>query len=131
MKETIKPRTVFFLLDHLGSLSATGWLSVSPMPPLPTPSRFKMLMDQCNWDIYLMECLLHQDDVANFLNALKYFSRPRDVFQHLDDAGLKLKCSKCEFSESCIRIYVTLSVLKVSKHTQRLYFSQIGQCTLV
>ena len=62
------------------------------------PSTFQHLMESCLWDYHLKYCIIYLDDIIIFSKTPKdHIARLRMVFQKLDEAGLHLKPSKCEF----------------------------------
>ena len=56
------------------------------------PATFQLLMETClNW------CIIYLDDTVIFLkDPVSYLERLEVMFQNLEQAGLKLKPSKCE-----------------------------------
>ena len=59
---------------------------------------FQHLMESCLGDYHLKYCIIYLDDIIIFSKTLEeHISRLRVVFQKLDEAGLHLKPSKCEF----------------------------------
>ena len=59
---------------------------------------FQHLMESCVGDYHLKYCIIYLDDIIIFSKTLEeHISRLQVVFQKLDEAGLRLKPSKCEF----------------------------------
>ena len=59
---------------------------------------FEHLMESCLGDYHLKYCIIYLDNIMIFSKTLEeHISRLRVVFQKLDEAGLHLKPSKCEF----------------------------------
>ena len=62
------------------------------------PATFQYLMESCLGDYHLKYCIIYLDNIIFFSKTLEeHISRLRVVFQKLDEAGLHLKPSKCEF----------------------------------
>ena len=62
------------------------------------PARFQHLMESCLGNYHLKYCIIYLDDIIIFSKTPEeHISRLRKVFQKLDEAGLHLKPSKCEF----------------------------------
>ena len=58
---------------------------------------FQWLMETCLRDLNLNWCILHLDDIVIFTKDLaSHLERLEAMFQTLEQAGLKLKPSKCE-----------------------------------
>ena len=63
-----------------------------------TPATFQRLMKTCLGDINLHWCISYLDDIVIFSKDLtSHLERLESVFQKLEEAGLKLKPSKCLF----------------------------------
>ena len=61
------------------------------------PAKFQHLMETCLGDINLHWCIIYLDDLVIFSKDLaRHLERLKAVFQKLEEAGLKLKPSKCE-----------------------------------
>ena len=59
---------------------------------------FQRLMESCLGDLHLQYCIIYLDDIIVFSKTPEeHIERLRSVFQKLDQAGLHLKPSKCEF----------------------------------
>ena len=59
---------------------------------------FQRLMESCLGELHLKYCILYLDDIIiHSKNPEDHISRLRKVFKKLDEAGLHLKPSKCEF----------------------------------
>ena len=62
------------------------------------PTTFQHLMESCLGDYHLKYCIIYLDDIIIFSKSPKeHIVRLQKVFQKLDEAGLYLKPSKCEF----------------------------------
>ena len=62
------------------------------------PATFQRLMKSCLGDLHLQYCIICLDDIIVFSKMLdEHIKRLRSVFEKLDQAGLHLKPSKCEF----------------------------------
>ena len=61
------------------------------------PATFQRLMEICLGDLNLHWCIIYLDDIVIFSKDLaSHLERLEAVFQKLEEAGLKLKPSKCE-----------------------------------
>ena len=61
------------------------------------PATFQRLMETCLGDCNLHWCIIYLDDIVIFSKDLvSHLERLEAVFQKLEEAGLKLKPSKCE-----------------------------------
>ena len=62
------------------------------------PATFQRLMESCLGDLHLQYCIIYLDDIIVFSKTPEeHIERLCSVFQKLDQAGLHLKPSKCEF----------------------------------
>ena len=62
------------------------------------PATFQRLMESCLGDLHLKYCIIYLDDIIIFSKTPEdHIERLRRVFQKIDEAGLHLKPSKCEF----------------------------------
>ena len=62
-----------------------------------TPATFQWLMETCLRDINLNWCIIYLDDIVIFSKDLaSHHERLEALFQKLEQAGLKLKPSKCK-----------------------------------
>ena len=62
------------------------------------PATFQRLTESCLGDYHLKYCIIYLDDIIIFSKTPEeHISRLRKVFRKLDEAGLRLKPSKCEF----------------------------------
>ena len=62
------------------------------------PATFQCLMESCLGEMHLNWCIIYLDDVIIFSKTPdKHIERLRGILQKLQNAGLKLKPSKCEF----------------------------------
>ena len=58
---------------------------------------FQQLIETCLGDLNLNWCIIYLDDIVIFLKDLaSHLERLDTMFQKLEQAGLKLKPSKCE-----------------------------------
>ena len=61
------------------------------------PATFQRLMETCLGDLNLHWCIIYLDDIVIFSKDLaSHLQRLKAVFWKLEEAGLKLKPSKCE-----------------------------------
>ena len=68
------------------------------------PATFKKLMEKCLGEYHLDWCLIYLDDVIVFSKTPEeHLERLQKVFKKLQEAGLKLKPSKCEFFKRRIK----------------------------
>ena len=62
------------------------------------PATFQRLMESCLGDLHLLYCIIYLDDIIVFSKTPdEHIKRLRSVFEKLDQAGLHLKPSKCDF----------------------------------
>ena len=62
------------------------------------PATFQRLMERCMGELHLKECLIYLDDIIIFSKSFdEHLLRLGKVFRQLEQHGLKLKDSKCEF----------------------------------
>ena len=62
------------------------------------PATFQRLMESCLGDLHLKYCIIYLDDIIIFSKTPEdHIEQLRRVFQKIDEAGLLLKPSKCEF----------------------------------
>ena len=62
------------------------------------PATFQRLKESCLGDLHLQYCIIYLDDIIIFSkDPAEHVKRLQVVFQKLDEAGLWLKLSKCEF----------------------------------
>ena len=60
------------------------------------PTTFQRLMETCLGDLNLHWCIINLDDIVVFSkDPVSHLKRLEAVFQKLEEAGLKLKPSKC------------------------------------
>ncbi len=60
---------------------------------------FQRLMEKCMGESHLRECLIFLDDIIIYSETIdEHMKRLEAVFSRLKQHGLKLKGSKCEFS---------------------------------
>ena len=92
MDEESKPLTSF-------TVGLLGFYEYERMPFGLTnaPALFQRLMETCLGDLNLHWCIIYLDDIVIFSKDLaSHLERLKAVFQKLEEAGLKLKPSKCE-----------------------------------
>ena len=92
MDEESKPLTAF-------TVGPLGFFECKRMPFGFTnaPATFQRLMETCLGDLNLHWCIIYLDDIMIFSKDLaSHLKRLEAVFQKLEEAGLKLKPSKCE-----------------------------------
>ena len=92
MDEESKPLTAF-------TVGPLGFYECKRMPfGLTTaPATFQRLMETCLGDLNLHWCIIYLDDTVIFSKDLaSHLERLKAVFWKLEEAGLKLKPSKCE-----------------------------------
>ena len=62
------------------------------------PATFQRLMESCLGDLHLQYCIIYLDGIIVFSKTPdEHIKRLRSVFEKLDQAGLRLKLSKCKF----------------------------------
>ena len=67
------------------------------------PATFQRLMERCMGELNLKECLIFLDDILIFsVTFEEHIKRIEAVFSRLQEHGLKLKPSKCEFFKSSV-----------------------------
>ena len=92
MDEENQPLTAF-------TVGPLGFYECERMPfgLTNTPATFQRLMETCLGDLNLHWCIIYLDDIVIFSKDLaSHLKRLEAVFQKLEEAGLKLKPSKCE-----------------------------------
>ena len=92
MDEDSKPLMAF-------TLGLLGCYECKRMPfgLTDAPATFQRLMETCLGDLNLHWCIIWLDDIVIFSKDLgSHPERLEAVFQKLEEAGLKLKPSKCE-----------------------------------
>ena len=92
MDEESKPFTVF-------TVGPLGFYECERMPFGLTnaPATFQRLMENCLGDLNLHWCIIYLDDIVIFSkDPVSHLERLEAVFRKLEEAGLKLKPSKCE-----------------------------------
>ena len=92
MDEESKPLTAF-------TVGPPGFYECERMPFGLTnaPATFQRLMETCLGDLNLHWCIIYLDDIVIFSkDPASHLERLEAVFQKLEEAGLKLKPSKCE-----------------------------------
>ena len=92
MDEESKPLTAF-------TVGPLGFYECKRMPFGLTnaPATFQRLMENCLGDLNLHWCIIYLDDIMIFSkDPVSHLERLEAVFRKLEEAGLKLKPSKCE-----------------------------------
>ena len=92
MDEESKPLTAF-------TVEPLGFYECERMPFGLTnaPATFQRLMETCLGDLNLCWCVIYLDDIVIFsMDLVSHLERLEAVFWKLEEAGLKLKPSKCE-----------------------------------
>ena len=92
MDEESKPLTAF-------TVGLLGFYEYERMPFRLTnaPATFQRLMETCLGDLNLHWCIIYLDDIVIFSkDPASHLERLKAVFWKLEEAGLKLKPSKCE-----------------------------------
>ena len=92
MDEESKPLTVF-------TMGPLGFYECERMPFRLNngPATFQCLMETCLGDLNLHWCIIYLGDIGIFSkDPTSYLQRLEAVFQEMEEAGLKLKPSKCE-----------------------------------
>ena len=92
MDEESKPLTAF-------TMGLLGFYEFKRMPfeLNNAPATFQRLMETCLGDINLHWCIIYLNNTVIFSKDLvSHLKRLKAVFQKLEEAGLKLKPSKCE-----------------------------------
>ena len=92
MDEESKPLTAF-------TVGLLGFYECKRMPFGLTnaPATFQRLMENCLGDLNLHWCIIYLDDIVIFSkDPVSHLERLEAVFRKLEEAGLKLKPSKCE-----------------------------------
>ena len=68
------------------------------------PATFQRLMERCLGELNLKECLIFLDDILIFSTTFEeHLERINAVFTRLQQSGLKLKPSKCEFFKTNVK----------------------------
>ena len=68
------------------------------------PATFQRLMESCMGDLNLTECVIYLDDIVIFSKTIEeHVERLEKVLQRLEDAGLKLKASKCKLFQKSLK----------------------------
>ena len=85
-------------IDHI-YYRAIGFYKRDRMPFRLTSAiaTFQQLMETCLSDLNLNWCIIYLDDIIIFSKDLaNHLARLEAMFQKLEEAGLKLKLSKCK-----------------------------------
>lgn len=68
------------------------------------PATFQRLMERCMGELNLRECLIFLDDILIYSRTFEeHIKRINAVFSRLQQHGLKLKPSKCEFFKTSVK----------------------------
>ena len=98
MDESDRPKTAFSTTEGLFQFK------VMPFGLCNAPATFQRLMDLVLAGLQLSECLVYIDDVIALGRTFEEHLRNlRSNLQRFNDAGLKLKPSKCSFFQSEVR----------------------------
>ena len=93
MEESSIPYTAFMV----GPLSFYECVCM-PFGLTNVPATFQQLMESCLGDYHLKYCIIYLDDIIIFSKTPEEnLNRLCKIFRKLDEAGLCLKPSKCEF----------------------------------
>lgn len=98
MEEADKQKTAF-------SVGSLGFFECNRMAFGLTnaPATFQRLMERCMGELNLRECLIFLDDILIFSETFEeHIKRIEAVFSRLQQHGLKLKPSKCEFFKNSV-----------------------------
>jgi len=99
MKEEDKSKTAF-------TVGPLGFFECNRMPfgLTNSPATFQYLMEKVVGDLNLKTCLIYLDDIVIFSKTVEeHINRLREVLLRLQNAGLKLKPSKCHFLQRRIK----------------------------
>ena len=94
------------------------------------PATFQWLMQSCLGNLHLHYCIIYLDDVIVFSKTPEeHLLRLRAVFEKCNQAGLKLKPSKCEpFRQELIYLGHVVSKNGIQTVPRRWKPSISGQC---
>ena len=69
-----------------------------------SPATFQYLMEKVIGNLNLKSCLVYLDDIVIFSSSIEeHLGRLHEVLMRLHEAGLKLKPSKCNFLQRCLK----------------------------
>ena len=91
MDKESKPLTTF-------TMGPVGFYECDRMPFRLTnaPATFQQLMETCLRDLNINWCIIYLDDIVILKDPACHLERLEAVFQKLEQAGLKVKPSKCK-----------------------------------
>ncbi len=99
LREEDKKKSAFITADGLYQFN------VMPFGMTNSPSTFQRTMDLILAGLKWTSCLIYLDDVVVFSTTFsQHLERLDRVFDCLTKAGLKLKCTKCRFAETSLKI---------------------------
>ena len=99
LAEEDKPKTAF-IVGQLGFYQCERM----PFGLCNAPATFQRVIESCMGDLNLSKCLLYLDDIIVFSKTYEeHLERLESVFSRLEDAGLKLKPSKCLLFQRSIK----------------------------
>ena len=123
MDEESKPPTVF-------TVGLLGFYECERMPFRLTnaPATFQRLMETCLGDLNLHWCIIYLDDIVIFFkDPASHIKRHEAVFWKLEEAGIKLKPSKCElFQQQLAYLGHVICAQGVATDAARSRLSRIG-----
>ena len=93
VEERDKPKTAF-------TVGPLGFFECNRLPfgLSNSPATFQCLMQKVKGDLHLRSCLIYLDDIIIFSKTIEeHFVRLQEVLVRIQEAGLKLKPSKCLF----------------------------------
>ena len=97
--ESDKPKTAF-------TVGPLGFYECNRMPfgLTNSPATFQALMERVIADLNLKTCLVYLDDIVIFSRTIEeHIERLNEIFQRLQEAGLKLKPAKCKFLQKRLK----------------------------
>ena len=95
LEENDKEKTAFSTMEGLFEFN------VMPFGLTNAPSSFQRLMTCVLSGLTNDQCLIYIDDIIVFSATFsQHLDRLRNVFQRVQDAGLRLKSNKCHFAQS-------------------------------
>jgi transposase InsO family protein len=99
LEESAKEKTAF-TVGNLGFFE----FNVMPFGLTNSPATFQRLMESCLSDLQYRNCLVYLDDIIVFSKTFQeHLDRLELVFQRLQEYGLKLKPSKCNFLQDEVK----------------------------
>ena len=110
MDEESKPLTAF-------TVGPLGFYECKRIPFGLTNAPAMRLMETCLGDLNLYWCIIYLDDIVIFSKDLaSHLERLEAVFQKLEEAGLKLKPSKCELFQRHLAYLGHVMLCQKSSH---------------